>query len=99
MTFDEARQSSSKVCSKDTTEAAAVRKCLISAILKLDGNATTVRIAKKLGYDDFEIKQKMDILHFHSSLFHQNVYDMQDEDQCLNLIFCFELKTGRTSIE
>jgi hypothetical protein len=44
---------------QDTTEAAAVRKCVISAILMLDGNATTVHIAKKLGYDDFELK-----LHF-----------------------------------
>ena len=53
---------------QDTTEAAAVRKCVISVILMLNGNATTVRIAKKLGCDDFELKQKMDMLHFHGSL-------------------------------
>jgi hypothetical protein len=71
---------------QDTTEAEAVRNSVISAIVSLDGSTTTVRIAAQEGWADFELKQKLEMLHFHSSLFHRSVYTMHGTDRCLKLV-------------
>lgn len=81
---------------QDTTESAVTHNSVISAILLLDGSRTTVRIATEGGYADFELGQKLEMLHFHSSLFHRSVYTMDSTDRCLKLVLFFELKTGRT---
>jgi hypothetical protein len=84
------------LCAPSAWESEVVRKSVIVTLCFWTAAPPLCALQRKEGVLTFELKQKLEMLHFHSSLFHWSVYTMHDTDRCLKLVFFFELKTGMT---